>query len=228
MGSADRGHDVRAAVHRPPEHQRGRHAERRQRQRGDRGAAEEQDPGEDVPDHRSGRVAVGLQNILKGYQCGTVYKPIYLEAQAAAALALYLRAGKTPPSSLVNATTKDSTTERGRPVRLHEARLGHDGQHGRHGRQGRRDHGRRTLRRQVSQRVQGGRDLVGTSSAGPGLASRGRGSTHRRLPQTGRRDDDDDAPRTAPSPSFASRASRRTSAPSRRSSTSTSRSAPAR
>ncbi|MDQ1374548.1 MAG: D-xylose transport system substrate-binding protein [Actinomycetota bacterium] len=50
----------------------------------------------------------GLQNILKGYQCGTVYKPIYLEAQAAAALALYLRAGQTPPSSLVNATTKDT------------------------------------------------------------------------------------------------------------------------
>ena len=39
----------------------------------------------------------GLQNILKGYQCGTVYKPIYLEAQAAAAIALYFRAGQTPP-----------------------------------------------------------------------------------------------------------------------------------
>ncbi len=51
----------------------------------------------------------GLQNILKGYQCGTVYKPIYLEAQAAAALALYLRAGLTPPSTLVNATTQDTT-----------------------------------------------------------------------------------------------------------------------
>jgi D-xylose transport system substrate-binding protein len=50
---------------------------------------------------------VGLQNILAGYQCGTVYKPIYQEAQAAAALALFLRAGETPPSSLVNGTTKD-------------------------------------------------------------------------------------------------------------------------
>ena len=50
---------------------------------------------------------VGLQNILKGYQCGTVYKPIYLEAQAAAAIALYMRAGEDPPSSLVNGTTKD-------------------------------------------------------------------------------------------------------------------------
>jgi D-xylose transport system substrate-binding protein len=50
---------------------------------------------------------VGLQNILTGYQCGTVYKPFHAEAQAAAALALYLRAGVTPPSTLVNSTTKD-------------------------------------------------------------------------------------------------------------------------
>ena len=51
----------------------------------------------------------GLQNVLSGYQCGTVYKPIYLEAQAAVSLALYLRAGKTAPSSLVNATSTDPT-----------------------------------------------------------------------------------------------------------------------
>jgi len=49
----------------------------------------------------------GIQNIISGYQCGTVYKPIYLEAQAAVALAMYLRAGITPPSSLVNGTVKD-------------------------------------------------------------------------------------------------------------------------
>jgi D-xylose transport system substrate-binding protein len=49
----------------------------------------------------------GLQNILSGYQCGTVYKPIFQEASAAAALAVYLRAGKTPPSSLLNGTTED-------------------------------------------------------------------------------------------------------------------------
>ena len=51
----------------------------------------------------------GLQNVLSGYQCGTVYKPIPLEAQAAAALAIYLRAGKTPPAGLVNGNTTDST-----------------------------------------------------------------------------------------------------------------------
>src|SRR5450755_1760334 len=51
---------------------------------------------------------IGLQNILSGYQCGTAYKPIYLEAQAAAALALYARAGLTPPAALLNATTMDT------------------------------------------------------------------------------------------------------------------------
>jgi D-xylose transport system substrate-binding protein len=51
----------------------------------------------------------GLQNILKGYQCGTVYKPIYEEAQASASLALYLRAGLKPPSTLVNSQTMDTT-----------------------------------------------------------------------------------------------------------------------
>lgn len=50
----------------------------------------------------------GLQDILSGYQCGTAYKPIYLEAQAAAALAIYVRAGQTPPKALVNGTTKDT------------------------------------------------------------------------------------------------------------------------
>jgi D-xylose transport system substrate-binding protein len=50
----------------------------------------------------------GLQNVLSGYQCGTVYKPIYLEAQAAVALAMYLRAGKTPPASLANGSTQDT------------------------------------------------------------------------------------------------------------------------
>jgi D-xylose transport system substrate-binding protein len=51
----------------------------------------------------------GLQNILKGYQCGTVYKPIYLEAQGAAAIAMYLRAGQTAPAALANGTTQDTT-----------------------------------------------------------------------------------------------------------------------
>ena len=51
---------------------------------------------------------IGLQNILASYQCGTVYKPIYLEAEGAVALAMYLRAHLTPPASLVNGATQDT------------------------------------------------------------------------------------------------------------------------
>jgi len=53
----------------------------------------------------------GLQNILAGYQCGTVYKAIYLEAQAAAALAIHLAAGVEPPKALVNGSTPDSSAK---------------------------------------------------------------------------------------------------------------------
>jgi len=52
----------------------------------------------------------GLQNILAGYQCGTVYKPIYLEAGATAALAMYLRAGLNPPKSLINDSVMDTVS----------------------------------------------------------------------------------------------------------------------
>jgi D-xylose transport system substrate-binding protein len=54
----------------------------------------------------------GLQNILGGYQCGTVYKPIYKEAGAAVALAVYLRAGKAAPKSLLNGTTQDPSSKK--------------------------------------------------------------------------------------------------------------------
>jgi D-xylose transport system substrate-binding protein len=48
----------------------------------------------------------GMVNVLQGYQCGSVYKAVYLEAQDAVALATVLRAGKNPPQALVNSTTK--------------------------------------------------------------------------------------------------------------------------
>jgi D-xylose transport system substrate-binding protein len=56
--------------------------------------------------------ATGLDDVLAGYQCGTVYKPIFIEASAATAIAIYLRAGKTPPASLANGTTVDPTSGR--------------------------------------------------------------------------------------------------------------------
>jgi D-xylose transport system substrate-binding protein len=47
----------------------------------------------------------GMVNVLQGYQCGSVYKAVYLEAQDAVSLATILRANLTPPAALVNSTT---------------------------------------------------------------------------------------------------------------------------
>ena len=47
----------------------------------------------------------GMANVLTGFQCGSVYKAVYLEAQAAVALATVLRSGAQPPQALVNGTT---------------------------------------------------------------------------------------------------------------------------
>ncbi|MEW1952407.1 substrate-binding domain-containing protein [Terrabacter sp. NPDC080008] len=57
----------------------------------------------------------GMENILTGYQCGSVYKPIYLETQDAVAIATYLRASQTPPTSLINAVTNPPPGVSGSP-----------------------------------------------------------------------------------------------------------------
>jgi len=57
----------------------------------------------------------GMVNVLDGYQCGSVYKAVYLEAQAAVALATVLRAGATPPAALVNGTTTPPSGVTGSP-----------------------------------------------------------------------------------------------------------------
>ena len=51
----------------------------------------------------------GMENVLQGFQCGSVYKAVYLEAQDAVAIATILRAGQTPPTALVNSTTKPAS-----------------------------------------------------------------------------------------------------------------------
>jgi len=51
----------------------------------------------------------GMINVLNGYQCGSVYKQVYNEAQDAVAMATILRAHRTPPSALVNSTTVSAT-----------------------------------------------------------------------------------------------------------------------
>jgi D-xylose transport system substrate-binding protein len=57
----------------------------------------------------------GMVNVLTNYQCGSVYKAVYLEAQAAVALATVLRAGATPPAALVNGTTTPPSGVTGSP-----------------------------------------------------------------------------------------------------------------
>jgi D-xylose transport system substrate-binding protein len=57
----------------------------------------------------------GLQNILSGDQCMTVYKSVKDEANAAASLAVSLLSGKT---GTTNGTTKDTTGNRDVPSEL--------------------------------------------------------------------------------------------------------------
>jgi D-xylose transport system substrate-binding protein len=62
-------------------------------------------PPNTVPTTGQDATLQGAQNILAGYQCMTVYKPIYEEVAAAAALAVFARAGQTPPAALVNGSS---------------------------------------------------------------------------------------------------------------------------
>jgi D-xylose transport system substrate-binding protein len=60
-----------------------------------------------VPTTGQDATAQGMAWILQGYQCGSVYKAVYKEAQAAVALATILLAGDTPPAALLNGKTTD-------------------------------------------------------------------------------------------------------------------------
>ena len=60
-----------------------------------------------VPTTGQDATAQGMAWILQGYQCGSVYKAVYKEAQDSVAMATILLAGKTPPSSLLNGKTVD-------------------------------------------------------------------------------------------------------------------------
>jgi D-xylose transport system substrate-binding protein len=60
-----------------------------------------------VPTTGQDATAQGMAYILQGYQCGSVYKAVYKEAQDAVSMATILLAGATPPPALLNATTVD-------------------------------------------------------------------------------------------------------------------------
>jgi D-xylose transport system substrate-binding protein len=60
-----------------------------------------------IPTTGQDATAQGMAWILEGYQCGSVYKAVYKEAQDAVAMATILLAGDKPPASLLNSTTVD-------------------------------------------------------------------------------------------------------------------------
>ena len=60
-----------------------------------------------IPTTGQDATAQGMAWILEGYQCGSVYKAVYKEAQDAVAMATILLAGDTPPAALMNGTTTD-------------------------------------------------------------------------------------------------------------------------
>jgi D-xylose transport system substrate-binding protein len=62
-------------------------------------------PAKKIPTTGQDATLDGIANVLTGYQCGSVYKPIYLEAQDAVAIATILRAKLTVPTALLNGTT---------------------------------------------------------------------------------------------------------------------------
>jgi D-xylose transport system substrate-binding protein len=62
-------------------------------------------PAKKIPTTGQDATLQGMANVLTGYQCGSVYKAVYLEAQDAVAMATILRAGQTPPPALLNGTT---------------------------------------------------------------------------------------------------------------------------
>jgi len=66
-------------------------------------------PPKKIPVTGQDATAQGMAWILEGYQCGSVYKPVYKEAQDAVAMADILLSGNTVPTALLNGTTTDPT-----------------------------------------------------------------------------------------------------------------------
>jgi len=61
-----------------------------------------------IPTTGQDATAQGMAWILEGYQCGSVYKPVYKEVQDAVSVATILLAGQTVPPALLNGTATDS------------------------------------------------------------------------------------------------------------------------
>ena len=169
VGSAHGGDHVRAAVHRPPEHQRGRHAERRQRQRGHRACCRRtrfrrrrSRPPVRTPRRRGCRTSSRATSAARSTSRST-WRP--------------RRRPRSPcTSGPASRRRRRWSTRRRRTPRpahdiasvLRQADLGHHRQHGRHRRQGRRGQGRPTSVPVTGERVRRGRDqLAGLAGSHP-------------------------------------------------------------
>jgi D-xylose transport system substrate-binding protein len=64
-------------------------------------------PAKKIPVTGQDATAQGMAWVLEGYQCGSVYKPVYKEAQDAVAMADILLSGNAVPAALLNGTTVD-------------------------------------------------------------------------------------------------------------------------
>ena len=104
----------------------------------------------------------GIQNILNGDQCMTVYKAIKKETDASAALAIQLLKGETPS----DATGYGQQREQGRPLDPARAGRGDEGQHQGLHRGGRLPEEGGHLRRQGRREVHGGGPVMTDETGG--------------------------------------------------------------
>ena len=114
-----------------------------------------------IPTTGQDATAQGMAWVLEGYQCGSVYKAVYKEAQDSVAMATILLAGAKPPAALLNGNDR-------RPGQLEHHRagvpadpgVGDQGQHGVDSRGGQVRHGRGDLRDRGCERLRRERDQV--------------------------------------------------------------------
>ena len=124
----------------------------------------------------------GMENILQGYQCGSVYKAVYQEAQDAVALATILRAGRDPalgPGQLDHHASPGRDGDGAAGVAAHPD-VGERHQHGVDGHQGQVHLGVDAVHRGGSERLQRGRASrrnlrIGQMKCGTAAASCGGG-----------------------------------------------------
>ena len=118
-------------------------------------------PAKKIPTTGQDATAQGMAWILEGYQCGSVYKPVYKEAQDAVAMADILLSGNTVPTALLNGTTIDpANTSITEPASLLTATWVNAHEHGEHRGQGRLRPGIGDLRHRRCGALHRGRHLV--------------------------------------------------------------------